>query len=99
MINRISTCKTSISILSLLDFEKVGSIKELSKKTQLDYWNTMSWVKDLEHAGLVRVEKGKGNKKIIYLTDEGKELAGLVVRLLSKERELLKDEEEFYEIV
>jgi DNA-binding MarR family transcriptional regulator len=77
----------------------VGSIKELSKKTQLDYWNTMSWVKDLEHAGLVRVEKGKGNKKIIYLTDEGKELAGLVVRLLSKERELLKDEEEFYEIV
>lgn len=90
MINRISTCKTSISILSLLDFEKVGSIKELSKKTQLDYWNTMSWVKDLEHAGLVRVEKGKGNKKIIYLTDEGKELAGLVVRLLSKERELLK---------
>lgn len=61
--------------------EIYGSI--VSKKIDTTYAHTVKIISELEEEGLVKSEK-KGRKKILHLTEEGKEYADLFIELLNK---------------
>lgn len=82
-LNKMFFRKSVLIMLNLrLDF-KDETISSLRKKTDIAYAWISRQINELQNAGLIQIEK-RGRRKIIRLTEKGKEIADELNILFNK---------------